>query len=1041
MRQHPKSPCHGLYTEVLKIETLEEANWIVLSDQNPKGPSKFTPPGIDLLEIYASENSRLTEQINSMGGRAVRFTKEHGDLGTKAGQRKLLETIQRLQPRHIWVAPECGPWCSWSRFNLGRSVESCHNIEQKREESLKHLRLCSALMKIQTMKGRHFHMENPAGSAVWSLKEVKEIVQHTIPIVFDQCQYGLRHPNDLRYLKKGTRVQSTSEELQSRLDGRFCRGQHSHAQIAGSCVVQAKSIRLSRFSAFYPVVLAKTIAKSILIEQSGPSLQALCVHEVAFPINEEPKEGEHPEAPSPKRRRAEGRDRRTESTTKEPETDMHQETEKGPLYDASNRAWESIFTRLQSILPKSGTRTWGDKEDRLIRECQILCPDIEIKHLKAGKGLDKYLTGPKDSPFRQTIVQSRFDRSKVYDLGTENWQSLSQTQQRRKAVPSHIMIGLFGTNPEDRPFELEEPVAVPTPRDVPMEEDADLRERKIPNQGNINKEVPEVLTQTPGWSPAPVINSGPKFLALDQEHRDAIKKMHHNLGHPTADRLAKHLSSLGMSGEIIAGARDYQCGACAERKPPAKTTPGRLKPPTDFNDIVSIDIIEWKGKEGVAYRVLHALDEATHFHQARRCPRDAKSQEKVFRDMWIAWAGPPKTLCFDEAGEYLSQSWKEFLQSESIVPQVSAAPWQRGRIERHGDTLKNMMYRMDNQSTIRDTDEFDLVLQSCCKAKNTMINHQGYSPEQAVLGKSSRVPGSILSDEQRTAHDFVMHDTPQAEKFRQGLERRLAARQAFLETDNQQAARRALLRQSRGLVQDWQNGQLCMYWDKRKSPNMLERGRWCGPAKVVMHESRTIVWITHLNRLLRCAQENLRPISLSEMEQHHTTFHQRADPEQVRKMAEQLTANLREKSGLFQYSDLSQINPEEQEPTPTEPDEMDAQREQPEEEPKRRDSTNLGRTDLTEEMLRQAVETPVPNSPSAENPPSNETAAADQDRSSGNAGEHALGQEGERTVEESSDSTSPRDGVADALCVDIIEAPEGETCLLGDTEAWWPTEM
>ena len=680
----------------------------------------------------------------------------------------------------------------------------------------------------------------------------------------------------------------------------------------------------------------------------------------------------------------------------------------------------------------------------MIRDCQILCPDIEIKHLKAGKGLDRYITGPKDSPFRQTIVQSRFDRKKVYDLGTESWQQLSQAQQRRKALPSHIMIGLFGNNPEDRLTLSEEPQPQQVeraPDPIPMEEEGIVPPEEAlptPRKEASRSIQSEVAVPTPGWSPAPVINSGPKFLELPSEQQSAIKKMHHNLGHPTADRLAKHLSNIGMSSEIIAGARDYQCGACAERKPPAKTTPGKLKPPTDFNDCVSIDVIEWKGKQGVAYRVLHALDEATHFHQARRCPRDAKSQEKTFRGMWISWAGSPKTLCFDEAGEYMSQNWKDFLQSEAIVPEVSAAPWQRGRIERHGGTLKEMITRMDHQKAIQDPEEFDLILQNCCKAKNTMINHQGFSPEQAVLGKSSRVPGSILSDEQRMAHDFVMHDTPSSEKFRLGLERRLAARQAFLESDNHQAARRALLRQSRGLVQDWQNGQLCMYWDKRKSPNMLEQGRWCGPAQIVMHESRTIVWITHLNRLLRCARENLRPISLSEMEQHRTTFLQKADPEQVRRMAEQLTANLREKSGLFQYSDLSQVNPEEQEPTPTEDEEGSIVSGQPEEEPKRRQSTQ-GLPVLSEEEMKRAIETPVPNSPNADDPRSEETPAVHDRGSNEDVGEITSQQGGEVTVEERANESSG-EGESVAMCVDIIEAPEGEVCLLGDAEALWPQE-
>ena len=59
-------------------------------------------------------------------------------------------------------------------------------------------------------------------------------------------------------------------------------------------------------------------------------------------------------------------------------------------------------------------------------------------------------------------------------------------------------------------------------------------------------------------------------------------------------------------------------------------------------------------------------------------------------------------------------------------------------------------------------------------------------------------------------------------------------------------------------------GQLVMYWTKRQKPNRAETGRWFGPAKVVLQEGTSIVWISHADRLLRCAPENLRPASLRE---------------------------------------------------------------------------------------------------------------------------------------------------------------------------------
>ena len=61
-----------------------------------------------------------------------------------------------------------------------------------------------------------------------------------------------------------------------------------------------------------------------------------------------------------------------------------------------------------------------------------------------------------------------------------------------------------------------------------------------------------------------------------------------------------------------------------------------------------------------------------------------------------------------------------------------------------------------------------------------------------------------------------------------------------------------------------------MCWAKRTKPNRAESGRWCGPAKVVLQEGSSVVWISHADRLLRCAPENLRPASLREWNNHQS---------------------------------------------------------------------------------------------------------------------------------------------------------------------------
>jgi hypothetical protein len=385
-------------------------------------------------------------------------------------------------------------------------------------------------------------------------------------------------------------------------------------------------------------------------------------------------------------------------------------------------------------------------------------------------------------------------------------------------------------------------------------------------------------------------------------------------------------------------------------------------------------VLNGESKTGLKVYVLHILDDATRFHLGQRVTRETQRAIRMIKQSWFQWAGAPKSLAHDPGGEFVTEEWKLMLQENGIRPILSAAPWQRGRIERHGGTIKEMLNRIDHEKNIKDLAEFDEALRQCFHAKNTLSIIDGFSPEQAVLGRASRLPASIVADEDLSAHLSCHGADPASDRFRQRLELRASARAAFCRADNSEALRRALARQSRGIQHVWACGQLCMYWDRRKSPNMLEKGRWCGPAQVVCQESRTIIWITHMNRLLRCAHENLRPVSLREFQQHSISS-QTSSTHQLQQMASRLQQQLREKSGLFQYADLSILEIDNYEPT--EPiDTPNSSREpleesglQPEEEPKRRISQLLPTEEVDHEQvaarLATAQDTPVPESPNS----------------------------------------------------------------------------
>ncbi|CAE7847168.1 RE1, partial [Symbiodinium necroappetens] len=58
-----------------------------------------------------------------------------------------------------------------------------------------------------------------------------------------------------------------------------------------------------------------------------------------------------------------------------------------------------------------------------------------------------------------------------------------------------------------------------------------------------------------------------------------------------------------------------------------------------------------------------------------------------------------------------------------------------GKLERHGDIVKDMLRRLDLQSPLANDDLFDQALLQAFQAKNALVRHQGYAPEQIVLGE------------------------------------------------------------------------------------------------------------------------------------------------------------------------------------------------------------------------------------------------------------------------------------------------------------------
>eukprot|EP00435_Cladocopium_sp_Y103_P000139 s3655_g1.t1 len=378
---------------------------------------------------------------------------------------------------------------------------------------------------------------------------------------------------------------------------------------------------------------------------------------------------------------------------------------------------------------------------------------------------------------------------------------------------------------------------------------------------------PDVEMEISGHPPKNVPRHGPQFLALSKEERDWIRQVHHRMGHPDPGRFAQFLKSTHAAENIVAGALDFQCDACLEtQKGFLPTRQAAIHQDLGFNEVVGMDVVSWRNGRGVEFKFVHFLDEGTLFQQGKPCSTDTEDQLRALEGSWISWAGPPKEIYTDPAKEYTSERFLGKLQEHGIHIRVSArdSHWQLGRTEVHGSIIKRMLDRMDAESPINSEEEFQGMLVQAFCAKNALSRVKGYTPEQAVLGISRRLPASISSDSQQSSHLLAAGDSPESDQFRLNLERRSLARKSFIEADNCNSLRRAMLRRNRPLREPFEEGDWVLYW-KRKGGNLRRiRGQWHGPARIVMLEGRRICWLVHANKLIRASPEQLRPASLRE---------------------------------------------------------------------------------------------------------------------------------------------------------------------------------
>ena len=345
-----------------------------------------------------------------------------------------------------------------------------------------------------------------------------------------------------------------------------------------------------------------------------------------------------------------------------------------------------------------------------------------------------------------------------------------------------------------------------------------------------------------------------------------VRRAHCGLGHVANDRLARILHQAGARKEAVEYAKKLQCDVCQRHK---HTAPARAAaPPRDLapNQIVGVDTIYLPGLQfnGKRKMALNIVDWATRFQLViplqDHTPRSAR---RAFLQ-WTRIFGTPERI-YDDLGKEFRGCFEMMADQDAAIldPGSLESPTQRSLTERAGRTYKEIFSKTLMEVTCNSWDEWQETVDVVTATVNRLANKSGFSPVQRMLGYSPRIPGSLMSggfNDLSTASRYAAGDL----QVQRAMDLRTAAAIAYHKADSEQALRNALHAGPR-VWQHYEIGQTVYYWKKG-----MERGKkdhpyfWHGPAKVILTNLPTTVWIAHRGRIVKACPEHLRPIAEEE---------------------------------------------------------------------------------------------------------------------------------------------------------------------------------
>ena len=218
-----------------------------------------------------------------------------------------------------------------------------------------------------------------------------------------------------------------------------------------------------------------------------------------------------------------------------------------------------------------------------------------------------------------------------------------------------------------------------------------------------------------------------EWLQIPRQARQALRRLHHMLGHKPKAVMRQVLKAGGAPPEQLAGVELFHCDKCDEAVPPLRLHPVKAPARYTFNHEVLIDVFEAKDATGERFSFLSIVCTGTLFHvvvmvrPGGGTPSSRKCASQ-FAASLVAWAGWPVCVTCDR-GVHNRGVFAQVLSAHGVYLRTAGveAAEQIGRCERHGGIIKHNLSLVVTARGIQGKAAMKMAAATCVSAKNEFV--------------------------------------------------------------------------------------------------------------------------------------------------------------------------------------------------------------------------------------------------------------------------------------------------------------------------------